>query len=116
VATLLGGAATFFLLSPLAIWFSALFPVQSDLSKTGAGGNPHPLPMIVGTVCTAIFVMPAASLVLAAEFYFESESAAIGLMALWLTICVAIAIPTVNLASRTIAMRRENLALVAQGR
>ena len=116
IATLLGGAATFFLLSPLAIWFSALFPVQSDLSKTGAGGNPHPLPMIVGTVCTAAFVMPAAALVMAAEFYFQSELSAIGLMAAWLVFCVGIAIPLINLAAKSIAMRRENLALVAQGR
>ena len=116
IATLLGGAATFFLLSPLAIWFSALFPVQSDLSKTGAGGNPHPLPMIVGTICTAAFVMPAAALVMVAEFYFQSEVSAIGLMAAWLVVCLGIAIPMINLAARTIAIRRENLALVAQGR
>jgi len=116
IATILAGAATFFLISPLAIWFSALFPVQSDLSKTGAGGNPHPLPMIVGTICTAAFVMPAASLVLASEFYFHSEFAAVVLMVLWLAVSIGIAIPCVNLAARTIAMRRENLALVAQGR
>lgn len=116
IATLLGGGATFMLLSPAAIWFSALFPVASDLSKTGAGGNPHPLPMIAGTLCTALFAAPAVAMVLIAEFYFKSEITAVPLMAGWLIVATAIGIPLVNLASRTIAMRRENLALVAQGR
>lgn len=116
VATVIGGIATFILLCPLGIWFSALFPVASDLSKTGAGGNPHPLPMIVGTVCTALFALPAAGVILAAEFHFQNQMMAIPLMLGWLAVCMAISIPLVAVASRTIGMRRENLALVAQGR
>jgi uncharacterized membrane protein len=116
IATVIGGMATFVLLCPLAIWFSAMFPVSSDLSKTGAGGNPHPLPMIVGTLCTAAFAMPAVSAILAAEFYFRNETMAVPLMLVWLIVCVAVCVPLVNLTSRTIGMRRENLALVAQGR
>lgn len=116
IATLIGGVATFVLLCPLAIWFSALFPVASDLSKTGAGGNPHPLPMIVGTLCTAAFTMPAAAVILAAEFYFTNEMMAVPLMLAWLIVCVVVCVPLVNLASRAIGIRRENLALVAQGR
>jgi hypothetical protein len=104
------------LLCPVAIWCSALFPVASDLSKTGAGGNPHPLPMIVGTLCTAVFAMPAASMILAAEFYFRNETMAVALMLAWLIACVAVSVPLVNLTSRAIGIRRENLALVAQGR
>jgi hypothetical protein len=116
IATLIGGISTFVLLCPLAIWFSALFPVASDLSKTGAGGNPHPLPMIVGTLCTAAFAMPAAGMILVAEFYFRDEMMAVPLTVGWLIVCVVICVPLVNLTSRTIGMRRENLALVAQGR
>jgi len=116
IATVIGGVATFVLLCPLAIWFSALFPVASDLSKTGAGGNPHPLPMIVGTLCTAAFAMPAAGVILVAEFYFRNEMMAVPLMLGWLAVCVAICVPLVNLTSRAIGIRRENLALVAQGR
>ena len=116
IAAIIGGGATFLLLCPVAIWFSALFPVASDLSKTGSGGNPHPLPMIVGTICTALFAMPAALVVIAAEFSFQSEIAAVPLMLAWLGITAAISIPLVNLASRTIGHRRENLAMVAQGR
>ena len=116
IATIIGGVATFVLLCPLAIWFSALFPVASDLSKTGAGGNPHPLPMIVGTLCTAAFAMPPAAVILAAEFHFANETMAVPLMLVWLVVCVAVCVPLVNLTSRAIGIRRENLALVAQGR
>jgi hypothetical protein len=116
IATLLGGAATFTLLSPVALWFSALFPVASDLSKTGAGGNPHPLPMIAGTLCTALFAAPAALIIMAAEFWFGNAFAAIPLMAAWLVVTIAIAVPLINLSARTIGYRRENLAMVAQGR
>lgn len=116
IATLLGGAATFMLLCPVALWMSALFPVASDLSKTGAGGNPHPVPMIAGTLCTVLFASPPAIIILAAELHFRSEIVAVPLMAGWLAIALAAGIPLVNLSARTIGARRENLALVAQGR
>lgn len=116
VATIIGGWATFLLLSPLAIWFSALFPVASDLGKTGSGGNPHPLPMIAGTLCTAAFALPAAAIVALAEFYFRNAIISVPLMLGWFGFTAAVAVPLVNLASRTIGARRENLALVAQGK
>ncbi len=116
IATLLGAGATFMLLTPVALWFSALFPVVSDLSKTGSGGNPHPLPMIAGTVCTALFAAPAVLIVLAAEFWFARPFMAVPLMAAWLGVTIAIAVPLINLSARTIGYRRENLAMIAQGR
>lgn len=116
IATLIAGTATYLLISPLAIWFSALFPVASDLGKTGAGGNPHPLPMIVGTLCTALLAIPAALLIIVAEFLVRSPAAAVPLMLIWLVLAAALAVPLVNVASRAIGIRRENLALVAQGR
>ena len=100
----------------MAIWFSALFPVASDLSKTGSGGNPHPFPMIVGTVCTAALATPPALIVLFAEYSLQSEIAAVPLMLVWFGIACLVGVPLVNLAARTIGMRRENLAMVAQGK
>ena len=116
INALLGGAATYMLICPVALWMSALFPVASDLSKTGAGGNPHPLPMIAGTICTVLFAAPAGIIVLAAELHFRSEIVAVPLMAVWLAVALVVAVPLINLAARTIGARRENLALVAQGR
>jgi hypothetical protein len=116
IAVLLGSVATFFLISPIAIWFSALFPVASDLSKTGSGGNPHAFPMIAGTFCTALFALPTLAILAVAEFGFGSPLLAVPLAAAWMLIAMAIGIPLVNVASKTIGTRRENLALVAQGK
>ena len=116
IAAFFGGIATFVLLSPLFVWLSALFPLASDLSKTGSGGNPHALPMLVGTVVTLLFAAPPALIVLAAEFWWKRPVIGFVATAVWLLITVAICVPLVNLAARAIGARRENLALTAQGR
>jgi len=116
IATLFGAIATFLVLSPFAIWLSALFPVASDLSKTGAGGNPHPFPMLVGMVLTLAAAAPAGLILAADELWIHRPGAAFLFMLVWTFMAAAIAMPLVGLASRTIGARRENLALVAGGR
>jgi hypothetical protein len=106
LAVLLGAGATFLLIGPLAVWCSALFPVASDLTKTGAAGNPHAFALIAGTLCTALLCLPTVVILAVAEFGFRSPLAA----------AAAVGIPLVTVASRAIGARRENLALVAQGR
>jgi hypothetical protein len=116
IATLLGGAATYLWLAPVFIWLSALFPVAADLSKTGSGGNPHGLTMIVGTLLVPAVSIPAALIVFAAQSRFAAPWMALPLMLVWLALAAAISLPLVTIASRTIGARSENLALVAQGR
>jgi hypothetical protein len=116
LAVMLGGAATFCLVSPLAIWCSATFPVASDLSKTGSGGNPHPFALIAGLLVTGIISLPTVGILALAEFVFRSPASAVLMAAVWLVIAGAIGLPLAHLAARTITTRRENLALVAQGR
>lgn len=116
IAALLGGVAMFFLISPIAIWMSALFPVASDLSRTGAAGNPHALPMLAGAFVTLLLAAPTAAIILAAEFWFRREAMAVPLSLVWLAGAVLLGVPLINAASRTIGARRENLGLVAQGR
>jgi hypothetical protein len=116
LAVVMGVIATYILLSPLFVWFSALFPVASDLSKTGSGGNPHPLPMFAGTILVLLFAAPAALIIAFTQFWLQSAALAPMLMAGWLLIASAIGVPLVGVASRTIAARRENLAMVAQGK
>jgi hypothetical protein len=113
---MLGGAAAFCLVAPMAIWCSALFPVASDLSKTGSGGNPHPFAMVAGTFMTAILFLPTVGILAIAEFAFRSPMTAVAMAAGWLLIAAAVGLPLSNLASRALTSRRENLALVAQGR
>jgi hypothetical protein len=116
IATLAGGVATFMLLSPITIAFSAMFPIASDLSKTGAGGNPHPLPMFGGTIITLVAAIPAALIVAADVMWIQRPAVALMWMVVWMLMATAVAIPLVGLASRSIGLRRENLALVAHGR
>lgn len=111
LATLFGGAATFLAISPVAAWMSALFPIASDLSKTGTGGNPHAFAMIVGMVITGAAVVPAA-LILA----FVPENYAPLWMGVWTAMTAAVALPLLTLVAKTIRSRRENLVLVAQSR
>jgi hypothetical protein len=116
ISAVLGIAATYLLLSPVAVWLSALFPVSADLSKTGSGGNPHTLAMLVGTLLVLACATPPALILIAAEHWLGRSALALPVMLAWTTIVAAIAHPLVVLASRAIGQRRENIALVAQGK
>jgi len=116
VAVLAGGAATYLWLMPVFIWLSALFPVAADLSKTGSAGNPHGLTMFVGMVVVAVAALPVVAVVLAAQYWFRNPIVAVVAMGVWLVLALAVSVPLVSIAARTIVLRRENLAVVAQGR
>jgi hypothetical protein len=89
IAVFLGALAALCLISPMAIWFSAIFPVASDLSKTGAAGNPHPFPMVVGTLCTALFVVPTIVALALCRFWFKSAAMAPLFAGLWMLVAAA---------------------------
>jgi hypothetical protein len=110
---LLAGASTYMLVSPVAALLSALFPVASDLSKTGSGGDPHGLAKLIGTLVVAALAGPPALLL----FLLSGRPGlALLIMALWTLLAAAISIPLLGLAAGAVPPRRENLALVAQGR
>jgi hypothetical protein len=111
LATFVGGVAAFLILSPVAAWVSALFPVASDLSKTGSGGNPHTFVMLAGMAAVAAATAPA-GLILA----IFSPMVALLAMTIWMTVAGAVAYPLLAVVARTLKARRENLAQVAQGR
>lgn len=116
LSAMLGIGATYLLLSPVAVWMSALFPVSADLSKTGSGGNPHGLAMLIGSILVLAFAVPPALILVSAEHWLDRSMLSLPLMIVWTLIVAAIAHPLVVLASRAIGQRRENLALVAQGK
>jgi hypothetical protein len=111
IATLAGGMATFLATSPLAAWLSIVLPMASDLSKTGTAGNPHRLAMVAASFATAVAAAPAVAIL----GVFPPETAGLA-MAVWLATVFAVSVPGLSLAARAIGARRENLALVAQGR
>jgi hypothetical protein len=116
LAVIAGGAAVFFLLAPGGAIISALLPKTTDVGRIGKGGKPHPVASFLGMLCIAAGAGPAVGLVLGALFLFESPALAFLLVAGWAAVAAAISLPLFRLAESLLAQRRENLALVAQGR
>jgi hypothetical protein len=116
LAAFMGVVATYLWMSPFFVWLSALFPVPADLSKTGSGGNPHALPMFAGTFLALLVAAPAAGILAAGAFWLRQPLVTFLLMSGWLILAAAVAHVLVVLTAGAITMRRENLALVAQGK
>jgi len=116
LAVLVGALSIYLSLSPISVWLSALFPVASDLTKTGSGGNPHALPMLVGTFLVMLAALPNALIILLTELWWKQPVLALVGVSVWTLLIAAIAIPLVNMTSRSVGARRENLALIAQGK
>jgi hypothetical protein len=116
VAVLIGSIATYVPVCPMAVWLSALFPVAADLSKSGSGGNPHALASFVGFLLILLAAAPAGVTIGVTVWGVNRPELALPIIAVWSALAFAIGLPLVNVASRTITYRRENLALVAQNR
>ncbi|HWC77834.1 MAG TPA: hypothetical protein VG778_10240 [Blastocatellia bacterium] len=116
LSVLLGGFATYALISPVAALMSAYFPVVADLSKTGTGGNPHGLAMLLGTFLVLVAWAPAWIILAVGKRVFESPALTLAMMLVWLVVALSVSIPLLRFGSRALSARRENVALVAQGR
>jgi hypothetical protein len=110
-ATLAGGVATFLITSPITALLSIVFPIAADLSKTGTAGNPHALAMAAGSIAIAACAFP----VIVVLSVLPPLTACLTMTA-WAAISFVICIPGLGWAAKAIRPRRENLALIAQGR
>jgi len=110
-AAIFGGVATYVILTPLGAVFSVLLPVPADLSKTGASGNPHTLAILAGMLSVGLAAVPPA-----VALVVLSPPAALITMTIWLAITWAGVYPLLGVVARLLKARRENLALIAQGR
>lgn len=111
-----GGAAVFFLLAPCGAIISALLPKTMDVGRIGQAGKPHPAASFLGMLCIAAGAGPAVALALGALLLLESPALALLLVTGWAAVAAALSLPLFRLAESLLARRRENLALVAQGR
>jgi hypothetical protein len=109
LAVALGGCATFLILTPFASSVSTLLPVVADLSKTGSGGNPHGAAMLAGTVLVLLAGAPSVLILLVVPQM--GAPATLGVMAAWLLLVAAVAIPLLSLTAKLVTARRENLYL-----
>jgi hypothetical protein len=116
VSVLLGAAATYAWITPMAAALSATLPRTADLSKTGPGGNPHGIAVLVGTLGTMIASGPPALVLAIVHDRMQRPGLAAAILAGWLVVAIAAAQLLERPVSRIVAERRENLGLVAQGR
>ena len=112
----LAGASAFLLFAPVAALLSAIFPKPVNLSSIGSAGNPNQFAAFIGMFLSLGAFAPPVALGLLALLLFRSPLLAAIVVALWAGVAAALALPLVRLVSRVFADRRENLALVAQGR
>lgn len=110
------GLATFLWVSPMAVVFSALLPVAADLSRTGPGGNPHPIAMFAGAILVLIVAAIPAAVSAIDALWLRHPTMFCGLMGLWLLAGAAASWFLIQFSARLVDLRRENLLLVAVGR
>jgi hypothetical protein len=113
LATVATGYATLAFVSPVGVLMSALFPLASDLSKTGPGGNPHPVPLLAGSLLTMAIAAPMGLAIVRSGPTGLAPVAVCGVAIMWLVVALGVATVFVPLAARVVSARRENLALVA---
>jgi hypothetical protein len=115
VGTLMCVIAAYLAQSPGAAALSAWFPAPFDLAQLRMG-NPHPLASIVGLLLS-VFAYGACAAIFAATLALTgSPVAGLAVAALILTAAAVVARFGWRLAARALDARRENLAMVAQGR
>ncbi len=115
-ARALGALAVLALGMPAGAAFSALFPKAADLGRIGRSGNPHPTASLAGGLLTVFLGLPPAGLAALGVGVLRSGSLALLLVAIWAAIALVAGLALLAPASAALARRRENLALVAEGR
>jgi hypothetical protein len=112
LSVLLGLAASYALVAPLAAILSAIFPRAVDLNSIGNGSNAHGAAGLIGFLAFA--AAGALSLVVAivVNRMLQSAPALLLIMIVWCGICVGAAHLLFVPARAILARRRENLALL----
>jgi hypothetical protein len=115
LAALLSIAAAYIFQAPVSALLAALLPAPFDLMKL-KGGNGHPLATIASTFMTlVVFTLTAGTGVL---LFVATRSAWAPLAGAIVLVALALAVASLLFpaAARAVSLRRENLAMIAQGR
>jgi hypothetical protein len=112
----MAGLALLAVMTPLGAILSTLLPRPVDPGRLAKQNQPHPVAALLGMLGNLLALGPIAALGFAGVFLLHSPAMALLLVSLWTGVVLLISIPLMRLAERFLASRRENLALVAQGR
>ena len=114
-AGLLAGGAAYVLIAPVGAILSAVFPKTVTLGF-GKGSNPSSLASLFGMFAMVIAIAPPVGLMFAGVLFMKSFTIGFALVLLWAGVAAACSIPLYRAAARVLALRRENLVMVAEGR
>ncbi len=110
------GVAAELVLAPVMAVLAAVFPKSADLGKLGRSGQPHQAAGAIAFLAQVAALAPGAAIVAVAWLLLERPWLAPVVALAWLVVAAAVNRLLAPLAARTLAARRENLALVAVGR
>ena len=108
--------ALYALMAPLGAILSALLPRPVDPEKMTKQNQPHFVAAILGMLGNLFAMSPIVGLAAGAIFLLDSPALALVFVVLWTGVALLISMSLLRLAERLLSRRRENLALVAQGR
>ena len=108
--------AQFALMAPVGAILSALLPRPVDPGKITKQNQPHFVASLVGMFGSLLALGPIAVLAAGGVFLLESPALALLFVVLWTGVALLISRSLLRVAERSLSRRRENLALVAQGR
>ena len=109
ISVIVAASTAFITMTPVAAAMSATFPVAADLSKTGSGGNPHGVAMLVGMVLVMVAAAPPGLIVLVGPRFSDATTLLATLI--WAAVVCAIVVPLLSVVARLVTARRENLYL-----
>jgi hypothetical protein len=115
IAALLAVAAAFLFQAPVAGLLAALLPAPFDLMKL-KGGNGHPLAVLSATLLTVIALGITVGTGVIVFASTKSALAALSAEILLLLVALGLSRLVFPAAARALSLRRENLAMIAQGR
>jgi len=116
LAVLVAGAAAFVGLAPCGTLMSAVLPKSMDIGKIGQAGKPHPIASMLGMLVLLSVLGPSAGLSVLGLLVFKSPLIAFLLVLAWAGVVTLVSVLLFRVAVRVVGRRRENLALVCQGR
>jgi hypothetical protein len=112
LALLMGMAAVWLVVAPVAAILSALFPRAVDLTSIGSRSNAHGAAGMLGMAAFGLAALPPVLAVLAATTWLAQPALAPLLAGAWLLAAVGLNRLLMTLAVRVFHGRRENLAML----
>lgn len=116
ISVLLGMVSVYALMVPVGALLSTWFPKPADLSKIGTAGNAHGTAGLIGLVLTLFALVPPGLIIQVAGRQTGRPILTLALVALWTILTAAFSFTLLGPIAAAVRERRENLALVAQGK